>query len=252
MFIWLAVASVLGEPMAAVDATAPSTNGSVASPQARAPEHVRLIDPEKVAPERLFAPPPAPNSSIEAIELARIQALQAQASEQRLTQAKRDGDDEAPDAFNQALARDITRLPKTLAFMLTIQSETEIIVDTAKAYFGRLRPYARLPQVARCGQKRNLKTGYPSGHAAFGWSVGWALSRLMPERAPQLLARAEDYALSRELCGSHYRSDLEASHAAGIFIAEQLLADPRLAETVAEVRAELATPLNNSNLTKEN
>ena len=81
---------------------------------------------------------------------------------------------------------------------------------------------------------------YPSGHAGFGYSTGWALARLMPERAPRILARAKDYAFSREVCGVHFHIDTEASHVIGTVVAERMLADPRLAKTVRDARRELA------------
>ena len=62
----------------------------------------------------------------------------------------------------------------------------------------------------------------------------------MPERAPQIPARAADYALSREYCAVNFPSDTEASHAVGTFVAARLLADPRLATRIAAARAELA------------
>jgi len=72
-----------------------------------------------------------------------------------------------------------------------------------------------------------------------GYSVGWTLAQLMPYRAPQILARAEDYALSREICGVHYPSDTEASHVIGTLTAATLFSDPRLAGQIAAARAEL-------------
>ena len=56
---------------------------------------------------------------------------------------------------------------------------------------------------------------YPSGHATMGYSLGIVLAALIPEKAQAILARAADYAYSREIRGDPYHADVEASHALG-------------------------------------
>ncbi|WP_245656809.1 phosphatase PAP2 family protein [Sphingomonas asaccharolytica] len=201
-----------------------------------------LLDPAEFAPARTFAPPPPHNSRLEALELQQVKALRAAASPERLAQAERDGDTENPTAFDQATGRDLARLPATYALLTRIQRETNNVVSAGKDYFRRLRPYGVDPQMAHCGKGKVADRSYPSGHGGMAWSVGWALARLMPDRAPAIIARAQDYALSREICGVHFQSDLEASHGVAVVIADRLLADPRLADQVAAARRELARP----------
>ena len=214
-----------GEPVAATkDATPP------------------LLDLAEFAPDRTFAPPPPHNSRLEALELEQVKAVRAAASPERLAQADRDGQTENPTAFDQAVGRDLAQLPATYALLTRIQRETNRVVSAGKDYFRRLRPYGVDPQMAHCGKGKVLDRSYPSGHAGMAWSVGWTLSRLMPDRAAAIVARAQDYDLSREICGVHFPSDLEASHGVAVMIADRLLADPRLADQVAAARRELARP----------
>jgi len=201
-----------------------------------------LLDPTEFAPDRTFAPPPPHDSALEAIELQQVKAVRAAASPERLAQAERDGETENPTAFDQAAGRDLAQLPATYALLTRIQRETNRVVGAGKDYFKRLRPYGVDPQMAHCGKGKVADRGYPSGHAGMAWSVGWALARLMPDRAPAIVARAQDYAISREICGVHFPSDLEASHGVAVMIADRLLADPRLADQVAAARRELARP----------
>ena len=174
------------------------------------------------------------------MEFARLRALIASTSPERLAQADADGEHEDPSVFNQASGHDLTKLPATIALLTIIQGETEQVVGAAKLHFNRPRPYAIDPALLRCGKGTGKSKSYPSGHSGFGYSVGWALARLDPAHATAVLARAEDYALSREMCGVHFHSDTEASHVIGTFIADRMLADPRLAKQVAAARAELA------------
>lgn len=201
---------------------------------------LHFLTADEVAPTRLVPPPPPRGSQAEALELARVRALIAAASPERLAQADADGQLEEPAAFNAALGRDVAKLPATLALLDTIQHETDVVVGGAKLEFKQPRPFVIDPSIPHCGKGANPLKGYPSGHAGFAYSVGWALARLDPAHAPAILARAADYALSREICGVHFHADTEASRVIGTFVADRLLADPRLAASVAAARAELA------------
>ena len=221
----------------------PSPPQMAATPAAATKDAIPpLLDLAEFAPERTFAPPPPHNSRLEALELEQVKAVRAAASPERLAQADRDGQTENPTAFDQAVGRDLAQLPATYALLTRIQRETNRVVSAGKDYFRRLRPYGVDPQMAHCGKGKVLDRSYPSGHAGMAWSVGWTLSRLMPDRAAAIVARAQDYDLSREICGVHFPSDLEASHGVAVMIADRLLADPRLADQVAAARRELARP----------
>lgn len=216
----------------------PATNaqdGSAVSDDIR----LRWLDQATFAPDAMFAKPPARGSIVEQTDLARLRTIIARASAERLLQAKWDGDHEDPAAFSAAAGRDLARLPATAALLAIISDEVERIVVRAKRHFARPRPYQVDPELPHCGKGSPELLGYPSGHAGYGWSVGWTLAKLMPARAPALLERAQDYSYSRQLCGSHFSFDLEASHAMALIAVEKLLADPRLATQVAAARAEL-------------
>jgi len=231
-----ALAACLVAPVAQAQSSTPATAGTSGAEDNR----LRWLDPLIFSPTHAFAPPPASGSLAEKLEMERVRSLVAAATPERLQQAQWDGEHEEPAAFAQAAARDFTRLPATSTLLQTISDEVERMVLAAKAHFQRPRPYQIDPRLPHCGTGSATLTGYPSGHAGYGWSVVWTLARLIPDRAPAILARAADFALSREICGVHLRSDLEASHAAATAAVEQLLTDPRLADQVAAARAELA------------
>ena len=200
------------------------------------------LDPVEFSPDHAFAPPPVRGSLEEQLDLARLRALIAGSSPARLAQAAWDGAHEEPAVFNEAAGRDLTKLPATMDLLVTVQQEVERVTDIAKHHYLRPRPFMVDPALPHCGKGENVRKAYPSGHAGFGWSVGWTLARLLPARAPAILARAQDYGLSRQICGVHYATDIEASHAVGVLAAETLLRDPRLAAKVAAAKAELGQP----------
>ena len=61
----------------------------------------------------------------------------------------------------------------------------------------------------------------------------------MPEKAQPILARAQEYAYSRVVCGAHYPTDIEASHVLGVELAMMMLRDPGFAAQFEAARAEL-------------
>ena len=66
-----------------------------------------------------------------------------------------------------------------------------------------------------------------------------AISEPMPEKAQPILARANEYAYSRVVCGAHYASDIEASHVLATTLVVKMMQNPQFASEVAASRAEL-------------
>jgi acid phosphatase (class A) len=69
--------------------------------------------------------------------------------------------------------------------------------------------------------------------------VGVVLAALIPEKSQAILTRAADYAYSREVCGDHYHSDVEASRALGTAVGVLLLNSASLKPQLDAARAEL-------------
>ena len=232
-----------GMPVVPALAQMPAPAPAAASlPMPSEKPELHYLSAADLLPQRLLALPPVRGSVEEAEELATLHAMIAHASPERLAQAKWDDEHEDPSIFNAALGRDLTKLPQTWALLVSVQDEAEAAAGIAKDAFGRERPFGideTLPTCVAVDRAKALRS-YPSGHAVLGYSVGWVLARIYPAMAHVILARAVDYARSRELCGAHFPADTEASHVLGTVVAERLLSDPRLADRLAAARAELA------------
>lgn len=204
------------------------------------PPQIHYLNPAEVAPRLIFAPPPG--EAMTRQELDFLHRLIAATSADRIARARADGEDETPAIYNAALGRDLRQLPATWNLLVTIEEEANAVIGMGKDEFARPRPYQTDPTMPTCKAVKPGKSrrSYPSGHASVGYSMGWALARLAPQRAEAVLTRADDYALGRWLCGVHYPSDTSASRGAAMVVAERLLADPRLAVQVAAARGELA------------
>lgn len=227
--------------LAALPVTAAAAQTSPA-PAAKPEKRFEILNPAAVVPDRLLPPPPVTGSPAEADELAQLHKLIAATGPARMEQAKWDDAHEDPAIFNEVVGRDLKTLPATWALLTTVQNDTALAGNLAKDHFARTRPWGIDATMPNCdaGKGKKPTRSYPSGHSVLGYSVGWTLAQLLPAKAPAILARAQDYALSREICGVHFSSDTEASHVVATYAAGLILADPRMAPRIAAARAELA------------
>src|SRR5262249_51158711 len=67
--------------------------------------------------------------------------------------------------------------------------------------------------------KTSNSASYPSGHTTYGTVIGVVLAEMASEKRAELLARAADYGMSREVAGVHFPSDVEAGKVLGTIVA---------------------------------
>jgi len=208
-----------------------------------APKTWAVLSDAVIDPGRLLPPPPVDGSERQKAELAEVERIYHTRTADRYARAQWDDQHEDPSLFDGVLgpAFDLARLPATAKLLALVDNDQVVAATHAKIYFKRIRPWSIDPTIIPCDYKPNANpaTSYPSGHATLGYSVGYVLAALMPDKAKIILARADDYAYSREVCGDHYASDTEASHVLGTAVAIQILNDPRVAAMVETARAEL-------------
>jgi peptidoglycan/xylan/chitin deacetylase (PgdA/CDA1 family) len=77
------------------------------------------------------------------------------------------------------------------------------------------------------GPSQNLvnSPSFPSGHTTHGYAEGILLALLVPERYPQMVARAAEYGNSRIVIGAHYAMDVIGGRTLALYDLAQLLAD---------------------------
>ncbi len=86
--------------------------------------------------------------------------------------------------------------------------------DNAKNDYKYPRPYCRLPQINPMdGSGCPTTYGYPSGHTKIAWNEGVGLAIMLPEVAPQILARTAEISHGRIIVGAHYPLDVMAGRA---------------------------------------
>ena len=207
-----------------------------------------FIPPDDTAFVASFASPSAADSPATRAELDELLALQAVRTPEQVKAARTDRKTEVWQ-FYGALGldpNDAPDLPKLDRLAEQVEDDVRLAVRSAKEHFRRLRPFEIEPRIDNCIDNVKADLSYPSGHAAFGWSMAYLLSRLVPERRPELEQRAAMFARQRLVCGVHFPSDIEAGRIAALRVLAEMEKNPafRAAADAAaeELRAALGLP----------
>jgi acid phosphatase (class A) len=229
----------LAAPLQAQTAALAPAAGAMAKPM----KTLKILTEADINSARILSAPPADGSEAHKRDLAAVQEAYRHSSPERKAQAEWDDKHEDANIFVSTLGPqfDLTKLPETAKLMALVQNDQSVAANMAKRVYLRNRPWVFDAEMKPCDYKPNAnpKTSFPSGHATLGYSVGYVLGTLIPEKAQALQDRAGDYAYSRMVCGDHYASDIEASKALGITVGVLLTRSPKLASQLEAARAEL-------------
>ena len=152
--------------------------------------------------------------------------------------------------YEAALAAD--ELPKTE--FLTTKSGGLIgyysSTNPAKDHFDYDRPYLRIDQSQLVYRDRpggdawaSTSGAFPSGHTSQAYWQGTALATMLPELAPQILARTSEAGDNRIVMGAHYALDVIGGRMMGQHIVERRWSDPEFRVLLEEAAVELRTVL---------
>jgi len=192
-----------------------------------------------------FLPPPPANASVTTQkELNELLKWQLQRTPDQVAYAKADATitvfrfaDVLGPAFNEA------SLPTTASFFKDAIANVEMLIDYAKSYYHRTRPYVLDARVQPVLAKPN-NDSYPSGHSTAGHFIAIVLADMIPEKAGELYERGESFAQNRVIGGVHYPTDLEAGKLSATLIAERMFASFEFRRDFERARDELRKGLN--------
>jgi acid phosphatase (class A) len=200
---------------------------AAAAKTAAVPYYLSVGEPDLT---QLLAPPPDPNSPLEQYDEKKMAQILASRTDADMVRAAADAH-RSVFVFGDVLGDRFTplRVPLTTTLFDRVDSDTELLVDRAKAYFARPRPP---------GAKKT-HASYPSGHAAFAACTAILLSQMVPEKRDAIFQRASTFAQSRLIAGVHYPSDVQAGWIAGSLVAAALLQRPRFQTDFAAAKIEV-------------
>jgi len=206
-----------------------------------APEGPLLLNPGNFDPALLLPPAPLDDSAVGRAELAQLHLIDRTRTPDDVAHAKEDGALKNVTIFAAVMGPrfDLEKLPATKALFHTVREEEKAAADRAKDHFRRNRPWITDPTLHPCATDDEPQSSYPSGHTSMGYSMAAILARLVPAKAPAIMARAADYAHSRLVCEVHFQGDVVAGQAYGMMIAERLMEQPEFRKSFDAAESEL-------------
>lgn len=187
----------------------------------------------------LLAPPPLPDSPEQAADLQEVRDVSHAASSADLASAKAEtkftiftftpaiGDFFQPGKF-----------PKTEAFFHRVQGDAESVVDNAKDYYKRPRPYKVDPSLANGKLEKSFS--YPSGHSTESMVLALVLADLFPDKHDAIIAVARNIGWHRVEYARHYPTDIYAGRVLAQAIVREMKKDKEFQKNFAEAKAEVA------------
>jgi acid phosphatase (class A) len=228
-----------------------ATVAEVFSAKAAMPTKLRFLAATETNPSRLLPPPAKDGSIVQQKEMAEVRNLIHTRSKERYAEAVWDARHEDPTPFAAVIGSnfDLTKLPATAKLLKDVLNDQTVATSEAKDFFKRKFPVAAeepgdsyrewtCDAADRKASALPLRS-YPSGHATMAYTFGVVLAALIPEKSQAILARSASYAYSREICGDHYHSNVEAGHVLGTTLGVLLLNNATLKPEIQAVKAEL-------------
>jgi acid phosphatase (class A) len=227
----------------------PSQTAPQPAAQARKPIFVL---PEQLDMAAILPTPPAGDSPQGAAELAEVHRLQNTRTPAEIARAKADDAEEDMFIFKDVLGEKFQAkyLPATAVLSAHVHNDESFISNPAKVFFHRLRPYVFDATVQPvCKIKEDPKDySYPSGHSVTGYLEALVTAMMVPEKRDAILARADDYAHNRLVCGMHYPSDLAASKTVAYSMIGLMINHPQFRHEFEAAKAETRQALGFSGL----
>ena len=201
-----------------------------------------FVSPEQLDVASILPNPPADDSPRTKAELKELHRLQDTRQAAQIAHVKADDTEEDIFIFKDVLGDKFTAsaLPLTALLSGHLHNDEGVIMGPAKKFFHRLRPFnfdATIKPV--CKTNADITDyGYPSGHSTTGYLEALALIQIVPEKRDAILARADDYAASRVVCGVHYPSDTAASKLVAYAMMGIMMNNPQFRKELDAARSE--------------
>lgn len=201
--------------------------------------HERYLPPGKPNLLAVLVPPPAPGSAEQAADLeSTVNAYETRSKEDlALANVEKHL---SPFLFTSAVGPFFKpgTLPATETFLEHVQDETGPVIDRAKLYWDRPRPYLNEPRLKFAEPEPS--SSYPSGHSTRGTVYALVLAELFPEKSAEIRATGENIGWHRVQLGKHFPTDVYAGRTLGQAIFNDMKATPAFQHDLARAQREIA------------
>ena len=194
---------------------------------------------------RFIADPPQPDSGAFENDAYYYQWGKEQRQTARGNQAAIDEVQWTSKAFSPAAGFVIgpSETPEIFKLVEGARKDANATNKLAKNYFRRTRPFVYFQEpslIPEADDEHKDSYSYPSGHSIRGWVYALTLALVVPDSTEALIARAQEYALNRVVCGRHYKSDVDASLVEATAVMSRLLSNAAFLEQLEKARKEYA------------
>lgn len=195
---------------------------------------------------QILTTPPTADSRTTKDELETLHRIQLQRTEEQIARARADEADQSMFVYKDVLGDkfDPAKLPATALLAKHVNNDEGVNTDPAKKQFKRIRPYNLDKTLSPVCKTKKADNSYPSGHATAGYLNALILIEMVPEKRDEILARADEYAHNRLVCGVHYKSDIQAGELVGYSLHAAMDANPQFQKELAAAKTELRLALN--------
>ena len=187
----------------------------------------------------LLAPPPLPDSPEQTADLQEVRAVSHSAPDGDVAVAKTETKftiftfaPEIGPSFEPG------KFPKTEALLHNAQADAETVVDNAKNYWKRPRPYKVDPSLA--SGKLEKSFSYPSGHSTESMVLALVMAELFPEHRDAIIAEARNIGWHRVEIARHYPTDIYAGRVLAQAIVRQMKKDADFQKDLTAAKSEIA------------
>jgi acid phosphatase (class A) len=193
----------------------------------------------------VLPPPPVADSPENVEEMATLHRIESSRTPAQVATARADEAEEDIFIFRTVLGEAFRadQLPLTAALSDHVHSERDAAAADLKPAFARARPYQTDKTLRPVCALTEAHNSYPSGHTLSGYLLAFTLAEMVPEKKEAILARADDYAHNRLVCGVHHPSDLEASHRVAYAVFGAMMLTPKFTQDMEAARKEVVTRL---------
>ena len=200
-----------------------------------------FVGPDEIRVVQLLPTPPVADSAQTRAELAELRQLEGARTEQQVERVRKDEATENMFLFQAQMGDwfNAQQLPLMAAFAAHVKNDEGVNTTPLKQVFSRVRPYNLDPALHPVCKTKTVNDSYPSGHATSGYMLALSLIDVAPQMRDVLLARADEYANNRLLCGVHFRSDIQASKVLAYSIHAAMVNKPQYQQEMLAARAEL-------------
>lgn len=188
----------------------------------------------------LLPPPPTEDSSAWKKQIAGVVKAQQHVSASDRTAMKAE-QHITLETITASMGPDFTaaHFPKTFALLQHVFTDTAIITEKAKTYWGTRRPYVAAPKQVKLLVDPVKNNAFPSGHTSLSWVEAEVIGLLYPNKRGDLRALADAIAMHRIEAGVHYPGDVEGGRRLGAIILGALLADEDFESDLVEAKEEI-------------